>query len=164
MATLYELTNEFLELQKFIEMNEEEDLDPDLINDTLESLNMEIEHKIENTIKFIKNIEPDINGYKEEEKRLYNKRKRAENLIEKLKENIDFNMRRANIAKLKAGTFNVGFRKSKSVEITDESLIPDEFKVEQPPKISKTDIGKYLKEGNKLEGAVLVENENLSIR
>ena len=65
MATLYELTGQFLDIYN-MELDEETKLD------TLDSMdwNSDYENKVENYIKVIKNTEADIEARKNEIKRL----------------------------------------------------------------------------------------------
>ena len=66
--------------------------------------------------------------------------------------------------KVKTGTFSVSKSYSKAVNILDENSIPDEFKIEQAPKIDKTAIKKAIAAGNEVCGAEIVENESIRIR
>ena len=62
---LYELSLAFQEVQNM-------DLDPEVMKDTLDSIEDAIESKAENIAKLVRNLESDVSAYKEEEDRLKN--------------------------------------------------------------------------------------------
>ena len=67
--------------------------------------------------------------------------------------------------KFETARVKLSFRKSESVAIADESLIPDEFiKTEIIKNPMKNDIKKALKAGELVPGAGLVENLNLQVK
>jgi hypothetical protein len=69
--------------------------------------------------------------------------------------------------KVETSLFKFSFRKSSSIEIIDEKLVPEQFKKrEEVVKISKSDIKNHLKEKgeSQIEGARIVENKNLTIK
>ena len=80
---LYELTENYLNLQELLENPE---VPQDLITSALEQVGEELEVKAENIAKLIKTLEVDIAGFKEEEKRLSDRRKSLENRVKNLKE------------------------------------------------------------------------------
>ena len=82
--TLYELTNDWLQLMTLLE----EGADEDVINDTLEGLDYEIEQKADGYARVIRNIEADIAGLKTEIDRMTNRKKVLENNITRLKANL----------------------------------------------------------------------------
>ena len=59
--TLYELTGQFLEVN---EMAENGEIDEETMQDTLESIECEIEVKAENYAKVIRNLESDMESLK----------------------------------------------------------------------------------------------------
>ena len=69
-----------------------------------------------------------------------------------------------NQKKLKTDLFSVTQAASKSVSITDESVIPAKFLIAQPAKLDKKAILAELKAGEIVEGATLTENEYLMIK
>lgn len=69
------------------------------------------------------------------------------------------------LTKVEGKLFKISFRKSKVVKVLDETKIPKEFiKIKTTETISKTDLGKALKNGEIIEGAELVENKSLQIK
>lgn len=133
------------------------------IQNTLEMLDLSIEEKIENTAKYMVNVEGDIQGLKTEIDRLTKIKKAKENAVERLKNNVEYAMKQKGIEKLEVGTFKAGYRKSESVEIINFDVIPADFtKVEI--KADKTAIKKAIKAGEVVEGAEIKVNQNFYIK
>lgn len=155
---LYELSLSFQEVQNM-------DLDPEVMQDTLDSIEDAIESKAENIAKLIRNLESDVSAYKEEEDRLKTKRQATENKVKWLKTYLEDNMKLTGKTKFKSGMFNFSIQKNPaSVNITDEKAIPEEFLIQQPPKVDKTSLKEILKRGIEVPGAELKQTEGLRIR
>lgn len=159
MAKLYELTSDFQQIQSLIEEGQEG------LEDTLESINLAIDDKLENIGKVIKNIEGEVAAFKAEEKRLAERRKTLENEIKNLKLYAEQQLKEMGERKVKAGTFTFSIQKNPaSVRVEDERMIPKSFFVEVAPKLDKSTIKKMLKDGEKIPGVELVQGESLRIR
>ena len=157
MSSIYELNKDYAELSAMLEAAETPE-EIEAIQNTLEMLNLSIEEKIENTAKYMINVEADIQGIKAEIDRL-----NKESTIETLKNNIEYSMKQKGIEKLEVGTFKAGYRKSESVEIINLDVIPADYtKVEI--KADKTAIKKALKAGEVVEGAEIKVNQNFYIK
>lgn len=155
---LYELSLAFQEVQNM-------DLDPEVMKDTLDSIEDAIENKAENIAKLIRNLGSDVSAYKEEEDRLKTKRQATENKVKWLKTYLEDNMKLTGKTKFKSGMFNFSIQKNPaSVNITDEKIIPGEFLIPQPPKVDKTSLKEILKRGIEVPGAELKQTEGLRIR
>lgn len=155
---LYELSLAFQDVQNM-------DLDPEVMKDTLDSIEDAIESKAENIAKLIRNLESDVSAYKEEEGRLKTKRQSAENKVKWLKTYLEDNMKLTGKTKFKSGMFNFAIQKNPaSVNIVDEKAIPEEFLIQQPPKVDKTSLKEILKRGIEVPGAELKQTEGLRIR
>lgn len=155
---LYELSVAFQNVQNM-------DLDPEVMQDTLDSIEDAIENKAENIAKLIRNLESDVTAYKEEEERLKTKRQATENKVKWLKTYLEDNMKLTGKTKFKSGMFNFAIQKNQeSVNITDERIIPEDFLIQQPPKIDKTALKELLKNGVEIPGAELKQTESLRIR
>ncbi|ELC8458773.1 MAG: siphovirus Gp157 family protein [Clostridium perfringens] len=163
---LYELTQNYRNLESLLDnLGEQEGLTVEMIHGALGQVEDDINTKIENTCKFIKEIEADSIGIDEEIKRLSALKKQKENAVKKLKEYVEFEMNGIGLNKVEGKLFKISFRKSKVVKVIDETKIPKEFiKVKTTESISKTDLGKALKSGEIIEGAELVENKTLQIK
>jgi len=113
----------------------------------------------------VKALEYDVNIIDDEIKRLSQIKKVRQNAIERLKNVLSITMQSFNIPEIDTPTMKINFRKSSSLEITDEDLIPKKFiTVKQSTTIRKADIKKAIKEGEQIEGARIVENQNLQIK
>lgn len=106
--TLYEITGELRELQNMIE----EGADPDVVNDTIESVEFDLEQKAEGYVMVIRNLEAQAKAIKDEEKRLREKRLAAENGIERLKKRLFDSMNATGKKKLNAGVFTLSVQKN----------------------------------------------------
>ena len=157
MTTIYTLTGDLLAIQRMIEDGVEG------LDDTLESIELAVADKLEGYAMVIKNIQSDIDGLKAEEKRLADRRKAMENNVERMKQAMRDALLTVEGNRLKTDKFTFSFRKSTSVQITDETLIPPQF-IETETKVVKTDIAKMLKDGAQIPGASLVENQSLQIK
>lgn len=157
MATLYELTGQFLDIYN-LELDEETKLD------TLDSIdwNSDYENKVENYIKVIKNIESDVEVRKAEIKRLTELNKADEKKKDHLKETLSTSMQLTGHERVDTPLFKVSFRKSQAVEV-DELVLPESYKV-ATWKPDKKRLKEDLKNGLEIVGASLVERKNLSIR
>lgn len=159
---LYELTQNYRNLEN---LGEQEGLTVEMIQEALWQVEGDINTKIENTCKVIKEVEADALGIDEEIKRLTVLKKQKENTAKKLKEYVEFEMNGIGLNKVEGKLFKISFRKSKIVRIIDETKIPKEFiKVKTTETVSKTDLGKALKNGEFIEGAELVESRSLQIK
>ena len=157
---LYELTENYLQL---LEMAE--DMDPELLRDTLESIQESIEDKAENTAKLIKSLEADVKAIKEEEKRLADRRKALEKKIENIKDYLREQLELAGIDKVKRPTITVSIQNNPpSVRVVNEELIPSHFMIPQPPKLDKKGILEKLKHGENVPGVELQQTRGLRIR
>ena len=157
MATLYELTGQFLDIYN-MELDEETKLD------TLDSIdwNTDYENKVENYIKVIKNLEADVEARKAEIKRLTELNKADEKKKDHLKETLSTSMQLTGHERVDTPLFKVSFRKSQAVEV-DELVLPESYKV-ATWKPDKKRLKEDLKNGLEIIGATLVERKNLSIR
>ena len=157
MATLYELTGQFLDIYNM-------DLDDETKADTLESIdwNSDYENKVENYIKVIKNNEADIEARKNEIKRLTELNRADERKNERMKEVLKESMALTGHEQVDTTLFKVSFRKSEAVEV-DDLLLPEAYKV-ATYKPDKKRLKEDLKNGLEILGAELVERKNLSIR
>ena len=82
MASLYDITGRALML---MDMADDEDIEEDVLKDTLEGIEGEYDDKIEAYCKVIKNLEGDAKAFAEEIKRLQGKKKCIENNIDRMK-------------------------------------------------------------------------------
>lgn len=152
MANIYELTNDFLEL---LNMLEDEEVDEEVIMDTLESIEYEIEDKADGYAKIIKALRADVDGIQKENNRLTSRKKTYENRIKWLKQNLEMCMRATGKKKFTTDLFSFNIQKNggkrKLTIDVDVENIPEEYRIKQPDAVDGEKLRDYLKE-NGLEG------------
>lgn len=157
--TLFEMTEA---AKKLYFMLENDEIDEQTLTDTLESIGAE--EKLEAYVNVQKTLEAEYEAHKAEKERHTARMQALANHIDRLKNaQVNF-MKAANITKAKAGTFDLSLRTTSAVEIWDESKVPAEYLKPQPPKVDKIAIGKALKDGQTVDGAVLVLRESVTAR
>lgn len=161
MACIYELSEDFKAVSALVDTAETEE-ELQAINDTLDAISAELDVKLENSAKFIKNLDTDIDGLDKEIKRLTLIKKRKAALIERLKLNCDNAMKLNNETTKKVGTFTFSYRKSEKTIVDDVNKLPDELKkVEYKPMAAE--IKKYIKKHGSVDGARIETHMNLQI-
>ena len=121
--------------------------------------------KLENIALYVKNLAVEASAIKEEENTLADRRKRLERKCERLKGILINAMKEDGNKKITSPRFEAVLRDSKKTEITDESLIPEEYlniKVTKTP--DKTAIKKAIEEGKQVAGAQVVDNTTITIK
>ncbi len=157
--TLYELTEQFAYLQSLLEDCDEEQI----ILDTLEGIEGEIEVKAEGYAKVMKGLEAQVNGLDEEIKRLTARKKTITNNIDTLKNNLYGAMLLTGKTKFKTDLFSFAIQKNPpSCEIIGE--VPEKYLIPQEPKVDKKAIIEELKATGDTEFAKLVQGESLRIK
>ena len=155
--TLYELDKAIADFELIV--NE----DGEVLNiDELDELQLAREQKIEGISLWIKNLEAEKEAVKHEKDNFADREKRLGKKIDSLKGYLTYALDGQKFSTPKVA---VSFRKSESVHITDEYLIPDEYKlftvVKKPDKKVLKDA---LKKGKDIMGCELVEKQNISIK
>lgn len=160
--SLYKLTEQFLEVKKQLE--EMEDLDPMVIDDTLEAYKGDIYDKAENIAKYIRTLDYSAINKKAEAKRLTESAKKDTAKAQSLM-NYLFNMLdRADLRELSAGVFTFKVKQGSEVVEIDESKLPswkdrkDLYDVKPIFKYSKPELKEMLKKGETIPGVSIVRN------
>lgn len=165
MANIYELTQDYLRL---LEMAEDPELDPEVIADTFEGIEGELEIKAENYAKVMKNLEGDIAALKAEEERLAKKRKAIENNIKRMKGTLQEAMELTGKTKFKTELFSFGIQKnapSVVIDAADIRDIPEDYLKFKEPEVDKTAIKNAINAGVDFEGLAHLEvSQSLRIR
>lgn len=158
---LFELTENYV---KFFTMLEEADEITEELEEMANNLNIAIEEKSDNYVKMIKNLDADVEAYKNQEKQFNKKRKTAENKISWLKKNLQSSMEQTGRKKVKTELFTISIQKNTpALDITSEDNIGDEYyKVERT--LNKKDLLKDIKEGLIIDGVGIKQTESLRIR
>lgn len=156
--TLYEIDKAILDFE--FEIDEESG---EILNaNELDELKMAREDKVEGISLWIKNLEAEKEAVKNEKNNFADREKRLGKKIDSLKGYLTYAL---DGQKFSTPRVAVSFRKSESVLVKDEYLIPDEycdFTVMRKP--NKKNIKDALKNGKELMGVELVEKNNVQIR
>jgi len=123
----------------------------------------ELVHKAANYASVIRYFDDYIENGKKEINRIKEFISKAEKAKERLENNIKDAMLLYEVEKIESDFCKISFRKSSSVEITDEALLSDElFDIKKVA--NKTRIKEAIKAGNTVYGATIKENINLQIK
>ena len=163
MSTLYELTGQYLEL---LEMLEEDDgTEEQVIRDTLEGIDGELEIKADNYAKIIRELSEEAKKFETEKKRLEARQAMLENRVKMLKDNLFRTMKETGKTKFKTDLFSFGIQRTGGVqpmEIIPDIPVPAEYCRMEP---DSTKIREALAAGKNLPFAQLLERgEHLRIR
>ena len=126
--TIYEITNEYMELIDLLESGE---YDEDMVRDSMESIEFDFEEKAEGYAKIIRNYESEAAALKAEEQRIHTRRTVAENAVKRLKSNLQYAMNATGKTKFKKGTFSFSIAKNGGalpvVLDTDPAHLPEDL-------------------------------------
>lgn len=150
MTQLYKIANEFAELAN-------SDLPTEMIADTLEGIEGEMEIKVEQCLAIIKNEMSYAAALRDEAGRFQERARQSEGRIDRLKTYISESLITTGKSTLKAGIHQVTVRSGvKSVEITNVDDIPVDFVEYQTTiKPDKMAIKKQIEAGIDVPGATL---------
>lgn len=151
---LYEIDNEILGCVD-LETGEVFDIEK------FEELSLTRDEKIEGICLWIKNLRAEAEALKAEKDAFAKRQKAAENKMESLKNYISGYL--AGSA-FKSSKVNVSFRKSESLEISEDAIIPDEFLKYKEPDLDKVALKAAVKAGAYVVGVDIVENLNIQIK
>lgn len=158
---LFELTENYV---KFFTMLEEADEVTEEMQEMADNLNVEIEEKCDNYAKMIRNLEADVEAFKNQEKIFNEKRKSAENKVKWLKQNLQASMELQGRKKVKTDLFSFNIQKNApSLEITNEKNIDDSYYIIER-KLNKKELLSDIKEGLIVDGVEIKQTESLRIR
>jgi len=150
MSALYEISNEYAKLLN-------EDIDPEMIADTLEGMEGEFSDKVGQLLAMIKNDLAYSLALKEEAKKLNERASKINNKVDRIKSYIAESMETINKKTITSGVHQVTSRKkSVSVDITDLTTLPPSVcEYETMIKADKKEIKKLLIAGEEVSGAAL---------
>jgi hypothetical protein len=165
MSNLFEIASEYrADAAKL----EDLELDEQTLIDTLESIGGELETKCMNTAFVARNLEATAAQIKEAAKAMTERAKALENRAERIRKYLLDGLTLAQRDKIDTPYFRIKIALNPpSVQIADESLIPDAYKTEpEPPKPmpDKKLIAQALKDGFEVPGCSLVRGRRLDIK
>lgn len=165
MLTLYELTGALADIRDLLDddlLGVERSKAEELVDEILENL---IPAKVEGYCGLIRSLKLEAEAFKEEGRRLEERRKARENLSKRLQVRLQDALTHAEIQKLKAGRFTVAIQASApSVKVHDKTTVPQDFFIPQEPKLDRRALLSALKLGREIPGAEVIRGEHLRIR
>ena len=158
MTSLYQLTNEYRELENM-------DLDDDTLADTLESLEGEFDAKADAICHVLANLKDFSDGCSDEAERLLTRRNVIDKRIEGLKDYLRERMEALGKKKIESAKFTILCVAGRDkVNVTDESKIEDGYFITIPEsrKLDKKLLLEVIKSGTFGEkgGAELVKSKS----
>lgn len=165
LPRLYEIVGQFKQLELLAAT---EDLPADLIRDTLEGLQGDLQVKATNVAKFVLGLEADAKAMEEAAEAIRQRGERRKRRAESIRAYMLFQLQQAGITKVECPEFTMSVRKNpEAVQILDPLQVPLEYMVTPeppPPRPDKTAIKTALKEGKEIFGCWLTQSERLEIR
>lgn len=157
---LYEMATNYQQLSN------REDLEPETVIDTLDSLKDSMEVKVDNIASWMDDNTADIEFMKKRIKAMQEEKKRLENLNKRLNSYVTDVLDQAGIKKLTTDQHIVSVRNYRaSTVIDDESKLPAEYvKVTSESKPDTNAIYKLLRDGGQVAGAHLEPNRKATIK
>ena len=161
---LYEIGDAMIDnLNLFLE-SEGTELDEEVYNEVLDLLKRELANKSSNILKYLNNLQADLEQIKLEKQRLDKIKKSKESKYTKLAEYVIYVMNTLDKAKIETEIGNYALRKSTKVEILDENLIPEEyFNISIDKTVDKVALKEVLK-SKEIPGVKLSIGYNLNIQ
>ena len=154
---LYEINQAYQELLN-LEL-EQEDFEL-----ALNSINMELESKAENIGYVLQELKGNVNTLDNEIKRLQAKKQALNNKIDTLTNYLSTNMLQMDVKKIDTPLFTFSFRKSESIVIDDNTLVPAIYKESVvTEKIDKRALKKAFKEES-IPGCHIEVKQNLQLK
>ena len=151
---LYEINNAIMDC---VDMETGEIVDIE----RLDCLQIERSEKIENIACWIKNLKSDAEQLKVEAENLLQRRRVAENKAESLK---TYLQKALEGKKFKTPKVAISYRKTKSVDVTDISQLPEWALRFSDPVPNKTEIKKKIELGENVPGAEIKEYQSMIIK
>lgn len=142
----------------------EEEIDINALDNLFAAKQQTIERGMEALCKIRARKESDIAALKAEATRMKEKADKEEKALVRLESYMLSMLARSGEKKLTAGTFTVGTRMSNSVWVSPDFNNPEYMRTTTTSAPDKMLIKEALKNGATIDGAMLLEKENLSVK
>lgn len=156
--TLYEMTNEMLELQAMLEEE-----DSEAVQDTLDMVVQDFADKAESYGIIIKQLDAEASALRTEEQALAARRRQKEKAVERMRSAVLRAMALTGQRKLETPRVAYSLRAAQNVVIDHFDQIPEEMLRFKEPEADKTKIRAYLKLGT-CDWAHLETRDSLILR
>ena len=156
MTSLYQLTNEYRELENM-------DLDAETLADTLESLGGEFDAKADSICHVLANMEVVATGVEAEAVRMSARAKKLRNRQDELRDYLRISMEKLGKKKIESAKFTINCVAGRDkVNVLDESKIRGDFfdTIPASKKLDKKLLLISLKDGYDVEGAELIKSKS----
>ena len=169
MASIYNISSDLKKIYEDLDNGNGIDLEtgeikPEIMQQLSISRN-ELEVKAVDYGYVIKAFDDEICIIEKEIERLEERKAYVKKNKEKMKQIVSAAMEEFGITKIKGDTLQLSFRKSESVEVFDENLLDEKFKKEKTEiSIDKMAIKNAIKNGENVQGAKIIEKNNLQIK
>lgn len=152
--------------EKYRELEQRDDLDPETLKDTLDSISDSREVKLDNIANWIENNQADIDFLDKKIKQLQANKKSLVNRTKSLMEYMTTAIDDSGLKELKTENYILKPQNYRaSVYISDEKEIPSEFiKFKAVESVDKKSIYELLKNGETVRGAELKPNRKTVIK
>lgn len=166
MATLYEINRKIEEiLDRLYETVDDEtgEVSEDILFE-LTDLQEERKTKLDNIGAYIKNLEAEAKAIKDEIANLKKRMDAKTRKADRLRQYVAQDLLAHDEKKMETSRIKYSFLPSTQVKV-DEAVIPKKYIIKKiETRVDIAGIKKLLKEGHKIRGAELVENQNLQIK
>ena len=169
IASIYNISSDLKKIYEDLDNGNGIDLEtgeikPEIMQQLSISRN-ELETKAVDYGYVIKAFDDEIDIIEREIERLEERKAYVKKNKERMKTIVGSAMEEFGIDKIKSETLQLSFRKSESVDVFDESLVDEKFKkVKTEISLDKTAIKNAIKNGEDVQGAKIVEKNNLQIK
>ena len=161
MSNLFDLSIDYAQLLNMVE----EGYSLEDLQDTLDSIQADMNTKVDNTVGLIKSVEADTNAIDKEIKRLQALKKQKNNFIRRLKQHLQDALEVQQKDNYRTSTNYIYKRNNQpSLSITDEALIDKAYRIPQPDKYDKKAMKEDILAGADVEGAELVNSTSLVVK
>lgn len=166
LPALYTVADRYLQdLEKLSDL----DLPEEVVRDTIEGLQGDMQEKCTNVAAFIRNTESLADQIKQAEQAMAARRKALESRADRIRQYLLENMQRTGITKIDSPWFKIALANNPpSVVVDDEDTLkfayPEFVKVVTTESLDKAAIKEAIKAGQIVEGAHLVQAERVTIK
>lgn len=162
---LYEIKSAMVDTLDIFLESERDEMDQEFYQESMELLKSELSNKSSSIIRYVRNLDSEVIGIKDELDRLTKAKKSRENKLNSLKGYLINTMMVLDKTKIESDLGSYGLRKSHPLEILDMSKIPEEFiRRKEEVSVDKRAVASFIKSGHEIQGAALVEKYSLQIR
>lgn len=161
MANLYNLSTQHRQLLNMLD----EGYSIEDLQDTLDSIEADMNTKVDNTVGLIRSIEADTDAIDKEIKRLQALKKQKNNFISRLKQHLQDALEVQQRDNYRTSINYIYKRNNQpSLNITNEALIDKAYRIPQPDKYDRKAMKEDILAGADVEGAELVSSTSLVVK